>query len=74
MYLHLAHSVEMLAGKTQDELKAEFHSLKEFLDERPAGGVLSLLEKYAADVLCFWQENRCADSNRYSAGEIRRCS
>lgn len=67
MYLHLAHSVEMLAGKTQDELKAEFHSLKEFLDERPAGGVLSLLEKYAADVLCFWQgEPVCRQQSIFS--------
>ena len=67
MYLHLAHSVEMLAGKTQDELKAEFRSLKEFLDERPAGGVLSLLEKYAADVLCFWQgEPVCRQQSIFS--------
>lgn len=67
MYLHLAHSVKTLTGKSQDDLKQDFRSLQEFLEERPAGGVLRLLEKYAADVLCFWQgEPVCRQQSIFS--------
>lgn len=54
-YLHLAHSVPELMGRTQDELIQCFHSLQEFINTRPNGGILHLLEKYAADVLLYRQ-------------------